>query len=92
MMLLSAIARAQYEMLFEGYFDGKLRNAIGHGDFSYLSSSNKMRFQHTRGTFDEIMSIEEFYEYFKKIMTVSDTGYELLLLIRLKAYPRLVTG
>jgi len=38
------------------------------------------------------MSIEEFYENFKKIMTISDTGYELLLLIRLKAYHRLVTG
>jgi hypothetical protein len=82
----------EYEMLFEGYFDGKLRNAIGHGDFSYLSSNNKMRFQHTRGNFNETMSIKEFYENFKKIMTISDTGYELLLLIRLMAYHRLVMG
>jgi len=80
----------EYEVFFDGYYNGHLRNAIGHGDFSYLNDENQMHFQHTQGNFDKIMTIEEFYKNFEKILTISDVGYELILLIRLRDYYQLL--
>ncbi len=81
-----------YNVLFEGYFRGNLRNAIGHGDFSYDDENNRVHFRHFyKGElkFDENLSFEEFHENLMKIMTVVDTGLELIHLIRLPSYNHL---
>lgn len=82
-----------YNVLFEGYFRGDLRNAIGHGDFSYDDENNLMHFRHVyKGElkFDKKLSFEEFYENLMKIMTVTDTGVEMIHLLRLLAYSHLL--
>lgn len=84
---------SRYNVLFEGYFRGKLRNAIGHGDFSYDDENNRMHFRHVyQGElkFDEKLSFEEFYENLMKIMTVTDTGLEMLYLIGLSSCSHLI--
>lgn len=81
-----------YNVLFEGYFRGNLKNAIGHGDFSYDDENNRVHFRHFyKGElkFDENLSFEEFHENLMKIMTVVDTGLELIHLIRLPSYNHL---
>ena len=82
-----------YYVLFAGYYRGNLRNAIGHGDFSYDDENNRMHFKHFyKGElkFDEKLSFEKFYENLMKIMTVTDTGLEMIHLIRLLSYSHLI--
>lgn len=78
-----------YAVLFEGYHRGNLRNAIGHGDFSYDDASKLMHFKHVyQGEikYDEKLSFTEFYKIMEKIFTVTDTGIEIIFLLRLTSY------
>lgn len=82
-----------YNVLFAGYHRGNLRNAIGHGDFSYDDENNLMHFRHVyRGEikFDKKLSFKDFHENLMKIMTVMDTGLEMIYLIRLPSFHHLI--
>jgi len=80
-----------FEILFEGYQDGCLRNAIAHNDFEYLGG-NDMHFKHIHHGVvkcDKIMRLDDFYINWSKIFRVVESGLEFIWLIRMLSYRHL---
>lgn len=71
-----------------------MRNAIGHGDFSYDDAEDKMHFHHLwngEERFNEKWTFTEFFANLAKLATVTDVGIEIVWLLRLLSYKHLIT-
>ena len=85
---------SEFSILFTGYFNGNLRNAVGHGDFFYDESSKKMHFNHIwkwQEKFKIELSFNEFYQIFSEVFACRDIFMETVFLVRLFDYRTLLT-
>ena len=76
-------------IFFSGYFDGNLRNAIGHGDFAFNESTNRMIFNHTWNgqiKFREEISYDEFLDIFRLIDNFIVININYFFILRLTSY------
>ena len=75
------------DVLFEGYQDGHLRNAIAHAHLEYNISTKKMIFTDLyRGeiTYQNVLSLDEFLVYLSKCIFVVEACIFMMMMMRLR--------
>jgi len=74
------------DIIFLGYEDGHLRNAIAHAHLTYIESTEEMLFtDRYRGqiTYEKSLNLLDFYQCFQKIHNVIDICTIIILLLRI---------
>jgi len=74
------------DVIFEGYKNGHLRNAIAHANFHYNKSTNKMLFiDYHKGVekYREELSLIDFQDFFQKILIIPDLCAQTIMILRI---------